>query len=378
MRKNKFMFFMIVIACFSGILFREAITPISGGPIGFFPGPGGGDGGFYFTYIVKGAVYERGDNPVEGVDITITSLYDGQVKTTATGPEGKFFKFFSIYCSNNDEKLFQIEASYGSFVETKVALIDGYPSTNPLLVFHIGTRHYAVLIGISDYYWDNDDKARYCDESISLWYKFMVSYMDLAKSDIRILGDNVGKYTDETGKRIYPEIATVANVKAALLWLCTTADPDDYISFIFCGHGDGDGAGSSSIEMTNGQISDSTFINYLRLSLAKRIFVFLDCCYSGGFGPDIRDNISNGERTLTLTSVDEASAAWGTDFDTWEYTMWTSYFLYRTWMPNGYNAPNSVVETIFNTAYSYQVNDRWPEPQKYDGNADENFILSYD
>ncbi|MEM3357085.1 MAG: caspase family protein, partial [Candidatus Bathyarchaeia archaeon] len=148
-----------------------------------------------------------------------------------------------------------------------------------------GTVKYAVIVGISDYKAISD--LSYCDEDATDWYNHLKNTMGF--NVIYVYGDG---HTANYPK--YDGYATEYNVKQALTSVVNMADSDDIICFISSGHGSGNGAGSSFLCMwdygsgENGQdgaLYDTELANILKNSVAAGIFVFLDHCYSGGFGP---------------------------------------------------------------------------------------------
>lgn len=358
-RKNNlliFCFFIIITL----IPLARTIAPGGGS------GGGGGGGGSGYSYFVYGDVLDRHDEPVNGADVTVIGVY-GEEKTDETDENGRFVATFSY--SSGGIKSFIIEVTYSDYALERVVVseTDGW-HYDPSAIIHIGPEYYAVLVGIS-----NDDASELCDNSISLWYQFLTEEqgMDFHQEDIKVYG------TDESGNK-YPDgylFSTVQNVKAGLSWMYATADADDVTVFIYCGHG-GNYTGGSYFElMFGGKLYDYTLASYIKYSAAERIFCSIDCCYAGGFGPDIRDNPLNGERTYTVTSTDANSTARGVDVDTWEWTVWTKKFLVDEWYSS--NPDTALLENLYTQAYIAMNNDPNIDylPEEYDGNPSEDFTI---
>ncbi len=235
-----------------------------------------------------------------------------------------------------------------------------------------GTVRYAVIVGISDYKAISD--LSYCDEDATDWYNHLKNNMGF--DVIYVYGDG---HTANYPK--YDGYATEYNVKQALTNIVNLADSDDIICFISSGHGSGNGLGSSFLCMwdygsgENGQdgaLYDTELANILKNSVAAEIFVFLDHCYSGGFGPDLMA-MSNKAKVYLTTTCNEKG--YGYDDSTHKNGAWTYYFLEYTWINYYGAAPHIAMETIFSYAkskYPYSGNDA---PQQYDGDTSNYFYL---
>lgn len=180
----------------------------------------------------------------------------------------------------------------------------------------------------------------------------------------------------------YDGKATEYTVKQALINMINSADSDDIICFISSGHGSGNGLGSSFLCMwdygsgENGQdgaLYDTELAAILDDAVANKIFVFLDHCYSGGFGPELMAMPNKLHVYLTTTCT---ANGYGYDDSTHKNGAWTYYFLEYTWI-NHYGAnPNTSMETIFAYAkanYPYGGGDT---PQQYDGDTANAFYLT--
>ncbi|MEM2102623.1 MAG: caspase family protein [Candidatus Bathyarchaeia archaeon] len=236
-----------------------------------------------------------------------------------------------------------------------------------------GVTKYAVIVGISDYKAISD--LSYCDEDATDWYYHLVNTMGF--TNVYVYGDgHTANFPKYDGK------ATEYTVKQALINMVNSADSDDIICFISSGHGSGNGAGSSFLCMwdygsgengENGALYDTELAAILDDAVANKIFVFLDHCYSGGFGPELMAMPNKLRVYLTTTCT---ANGYGYDDSTHKNGAWTYYFLEYTWI-NYYGAnPNTSMETIFSYALAHYPYGGGDTPQQYDGNTSSAFYLT--
>ncbi len=196
-----------------------------------------------------------------------------------------------------------------------------------------GVTKWAVIVGISDYKVISD--LSYCDEDATDWYNHLSGTMDF--DYIWVYGD-----THSSNYPKYDGVATEYNVKQALIYVVQHADSDDVIAFVTSGHGSGDGAGSSYLCMwdsgsgengEDGNLWDTELAAILDDAVADRIFVFIDHCYSGGFGDDLM-NMPNSEHVYLTTTCTENG--YGYDDSTHKNGAWTYYFLEYSWINHSF------------------------------------------
>jgi hypothetical protein len=197
---------------------------------------------------------------------------------------------------------------------------------------------YAILVGISDYLSISD--LSYCDEDASDWYNFL----DGTKGyECHVYGDgHTGDYP------IYHGDAYEATVRSAIVELAAHAVAGDTVIFATSGHGSGDGSGSSFLCMYDCAGSAGCYYDYeLQADLSMfaagvNIFVFIDHCYSGGFGPEMMtiDNL------YCATTCTEDGYGW--DDPTHQNGAWTYEFLERYFV----NYPTYSLESIYDMAES--------------------------
>ncbi len=232
-------------------------------------------------------------------------------------------------------------------------------------------KHWAVIVGISDYKAISD--LNYCDEDASDWYNFLHARN---YENIKVYGDG---HTSDFPK--YDGLATEYNVKNALINMVNSADADDVISFISSGHGSGNGRGSSFLCMwdygagENGQdgaLYDTELQNILKVAVANKIFVFLDHCYAGGFGPELM-NMPNSANVLLLTTCTEKG--YGYDSPTHNNGLWTYYFLEYSWIDHYGGSKTVALEDVFGYASAAYPKRAKDAPQIYDGSTGTSFIL---
>lgn len=236
-----------------------------------------------------------------------------------------------------------------------------------------GVVKYAVIVGISDYKAISD--LSYCDEDASDWYNHLVGTMDF--DIVYVYGDG---HTANYPK--YDGLATEYAVKQALTNIVQSADSDDIICFISSGHGSGNGLGSSYLCMwdsgsgengENGNLYDTELAAILDDAVAAKIFVFLDHCYSGGFGDNLMAMPNKAHVYLTTTCT---ANGYGYDEPSYQNGAWTYFFLEYSWI-NHYGAnPNTSMETVFSYAHANYPYGGGDEPQQYDGDTAAAFYLT--
>ncbi len=237
------------------------------------------------------------------------------------------------------------------------------------------TNYYAVIVGISDYKAISD--LSYCDEDATDWYHHFTNNLGWSSSNVKVLGDG---HTTNYPK--YDAKATEYNMKYYLNWLVNTADEDDVITFTTSGHGSGDGYGSSFLcawdsnsgeSGEDGNLYDTELQAILEQSVAEKIFVFIDHCYSGGFGPELMGMSNSDKVYLTTTCSDNG---YGYDYPSAENGAWTHYFLEYAWIDHYGGSSNVALEDVFSyalNAYPYSGGDT---PEQYDGNTGSYFYLN--
>jgi hypothetical protein len=236
-----------------------------------------------------------------------------------------------------------------------------------------GVVKYAVIVGISDYKAISD--LSYCDEDATDWYNHLRNTMGF--NVLYVYGDG---HTANYPK--YDGIANEYNVKQALTNMVQGTDSDDIICFISSGHGSGNGAGSSYLCMwdcsagengQDGNLYDTELADILEHAVANRIFVFLDHCFSGGFGDNLMGMPNKSHVYLTTTCT---ANGYGYDEPSFLNGAWTYYFLQYSWI-NHYGAnPNTSMETVFTYAHANYPYGGGDEPQQYDGDTANPFYLT--
>jgi hypothetical protein len=236
-----------------------------------------------------------------------------------------------------------------------------------------GVTKYAVIVGISDYKAISD--LSYCDEDATDWYNHLSGAMSF--NNIYVYGDG---HTANFPK--YDGLATEYNVKQALTNIVQAADSDDIICFISSGHGSGNGLGSSYLCMwdsgsgengENGNLYDTELAAILDDAVANKIFVFLDHCYSGGFGDNLMGMPNKLHVYLTTTCT---ANGYGYDVPSYQNGAWTYYFLQYSWINHYGGSPSTSMETVFTYAHANYPYGGGDEPQQYDGDTANAFYLA--
>jgi hypothetical protein len=231
---------------------------------------------------------------------------------------------------------------------------------------------WAVIVGISDYQAISD--LSYCDEDATDWYNYFTNVMGY--DNIRVLGDG-----HTSNFPAYYADANEYNVKAALNWMISGADEDDIIAFTTSGHGNGNGAGSSYLNMwvsnsgdlgEDGDLWDTELAAIFSNAVAGDIFIFIDHCFSGGLIPEIAALSINSHVYMTTTCTDDG---YGYDDPSHNNGAWTYYFL-EYGLVNHYGSnPNTMMEDCFDYALAAYPHGGGDTPQEYDGNTSSGFRL---
>jgi hypothetical protein len=232
-------------------------------------------------------------------------------------------------------------------------------------------EHWAIIIGISDYKAISD--LNFCDDDANDWYLYLT---ELGYEHILLFGDDSNYYYQMDG------LATEYNVKQALHYVVANAGANDVISFITSGHGATDHKGGSFLCMwdlgdaENGE--DGRFWDYelapiLELAIAEQIFVFIDHCFAGGFGPDFL-SLSNSEYIYFAATCTAKGLGW--DAPQFSNGLWTYYFLEFTLIDYFNSKPRISMEEAFAYASAnYPYHTGAMKPEEYDGNIDQIFLL---
>ncbi len=224
---------------------------------------------------------------------------------------------------------------------------------------------YAVIVGISVYI--GGDDLSYCDDDANDWYNHLTG-TEMDFDDVWVYGDEYSNYSQWDGK------ATEYNVKQALTNMVNSADGNDIIVFTTSGHGGGNGLGSSFLDMSDsftsgengedGKLYDTELRAILDDAVANRIFVFIDHCFAGGFGPDLV-NMPNGADVYCTTTCTENG--YGYDEPDYENGAWTYFFLEYSWINHYGGSATVAMENVFIYAHNNYPYGGGDEPQEYDG-----------
>lgn len=260
------------------------------------------------------------------------------------------------------------------------------------------TQKYAVIIGVSNYSCTNMGDLHYADDDATDWYDHLTENLNWESSKIRVLGDDVNPYS---GIATF-KLATEKNVISDLEWLVSSADDDDVIAIIFSGHGyfseDYDNQEHSAVCLwdyadvdpedypNDGLLNDTELADILNGAAAKRIFVFIDSCYSGHFCDELGD-MTYIANLFCVTAVPlhnrslepkiEILRCMAVENHTLQNGVWTYYFLHDSWITR-YGATSSIgLEVIFNYAKSNYYKDCYEKmAQIFDGHPYISFLLN--
>ena len=207
-------------------------------------------------------------------------------------------------------------------VIVRVEDIDGlYDMQTYIVTVAPNVDKYAVIAGVSDYRIMND--LRYCDEDATSWYDYLTGegYVCLVYGDT-----NAGNYPQYDGK------AFEYNVRESIRSMVDLADSNDYVAFVFSGHGGEYGESGSHLCMWDAGAGEGDMDGYCRDTelaadfescRAAQLFVFLDACHSGGMN-EVVSNLSIGHVYMTTTCT---SIGGGWDLRSRRHGAWTYYYL---------------------------------------------------
>ena len=158
--------------------------------------------------------------------------------------------------------------------------------------------------------------------------------------------------------------------------MVSIADDDDEIFYITSGHGSGDGRGSSYIcawdcasgeSGEDGDFYDTELAAIFGSAIADKIFVFIDHCYSGGFGPELMALGNAADIYCATTCTDDG---YGWDSPDHNNGLWTAYFLEISWINQFGSDPSVSLEDVFAYAHVNYPKSGGDEPQEFDGSAE--------
>jgi hypothetical protein len=292
-----------------------------------------------------------------------TSVYDwrgytsgGEEVTTANPGAGTWYIMVKSYSGTGAYQL-------------TVTLTDG--TTPPPPPPPTGDK-FALLVGISNYKSIND--LSFCDEDVTDFFNYLTTVCGYSAANIRILGDGSSSYPQTAyGK------ATEANYKACLTWLVGHSGAE--VTFMTSGHGSGDGAGesylcawdcSSGESGEDGNFYDHEIASILGTSVASKVFVFIDHCYSGGLGPEIM--ALGNKATIWMTTTCTANG-YGYDEPSSSNGAWTNQFIHVTLQQHFGSSASTTMEAAFTYAASGYSHTGGDAPMQFDGNTGATFTI---
>ncbi len=234
---------------------------------------------------------------------------------------------------------------YGNTGETEIDLIvdNSIPDQND---------KYALVIGISDYYYIGD--LRYADSDAISWTNHLQSQ-----------GYSV--------KTIYNRQATRQEILDELDWLESMEEEGDHVAFVYAGHGghfyeagySGSGSmifASDATHNGRGCISDSELSDIFDNFDSEHIFIYFDSCRSGGM------NELSGSGRLLITACDWNE--WSYDAPEYGNGAWTYWFLIWGIEGQGYTS----MEDSFMEAKARVMREYNLTPQIFDPSNDKFYL----
>ncbi|MHA1354810.1 MAG: hypothetical protein ACTSO7_13725 [Candidatus Heimdallarchaeota archaeon] len=194
---------------------------------------------------------------------------------------------------------------------------------------------------------------------------------------LEIYGDDTSSYPRFDG------VANEYNIKQALTDMVDDADGNDVIVFTTSGHGhnistpgvsyfdawdSGDGENGQ-----DGRLYDYELAGILDDAVAARIFVFLDMCRAGGFGPDLM-NMGNSARVYCVAACSATGDA--QEYSTKLNGYWTFYFLANAWIYYYSGCEDTPMEDVFDYADSQYPFSGAADCEEYDGDSSKSFKMA--
>jgi hypothetical protein len=354
-----------------------------------------GSGSFSNFWYAVHATYIAGEPPVDTTppSISITSPSDGatvsssDVTVTWSGSDaGSGIDYYEIRLNGGSwinkgtstSHTFTGLADATHSVDVRAWDVAGNDATDSVS-FTVDTTtsdvtKYAVIVGISDYKAISD--LSYCDEDAADWYNFL----DGASMNFDYLWVYGDGHTSNYPK--WDGYATEYNIKQALINMVNLANSDDIICFLTSGHGSGNGYGSSYIcawdcgsgeSGEDGDFYDTELESILDGAVAEKIFVFIDHCYSGGFGPNLMSMPNSANVYVAVTCSD---SGYGYDYPAGQNGAWTYFFLEVSWINHYGGSASTALETVFDYALANYPYGGANTPEEYDGNTGQAFYLT--
>jgi hypothetical protein len=227
-------------------------------------------------------------------------------------------------------------------------------------------KKFAVLIGISDY--KAISGLSYCDEDVWDWY----DHLNPNGFQIDVFGDHKNSFPGNA------QLATEANIKAAVADVLATADGDDIFVFMSSGHGYKEKQ-LHMLEMwdsmdgqdgEDGTIYDFEFKDMFAPAVC-RWFIQLDHCYSGGMD-EVMENPNANKGYMATTCSDKG---WGYDQPEFENGAWNYYFLDYSWQQHFGGSFDISMEDVFAYALAAYPYGGGSTPQEFDGDLSSPFYL---
>jgi hypothetical protein len=227
-------------------------------------------------------------------------------------------------------------------------------------------KKYAVLVGISDY--KAISGLSFCDEDVIDWY----NHLNPNGFQIQTLTDHKN-WVPGTA-----DLATEANVKAAVANVLAQADGDDIFVFMSSGHGYKEKQ-LHMLEMwdsmdgqdgEDGTIYDFEFKDMFAPAVC-RWFIQLDHCYSGGMD-EVMSNPNADKGYMATTCSDKG---WGYDEPDFENGAWNYFFLEYSWQSHFGGSFDVSMEDVFAYALASYPYGGGSTPQEFDGNLASPFFL---
>ena len=247
-------------------------------------------------------------------------------------------------------------------------------------------EYYALIIGPNRFEDDQIPLLMWSHADANNWSHYL-KQIGYKEENIIVLGDD---QDDQYGK--YDGLATEFNVKRELEWLSSWGDAL-VVCVIAIGHGGHDGTSSFYVcydsgvgeEGEDGNLYPSKLAGILSFTTAERVFVFMDCCHSGGFIQPLKEAL--GPRLFIATACREEGFGW--QYDEYQHSVWTYSFLIYALEGKFGSRPATSVEEAFGEASSFQrsqflepasqiypINVTRDSSQHWDGNPDLTFSLT--
>ncbi len=288
-----------------------------------------------FSITVAGAA-----SGAPGITSTaVTTATDGQAYTYAVQASGGTAPL--TYSLDQCPSGMTIDASTGAIswtaddaagttvpVTVKVRDAGGQADTQSFIItFSNPAKKYALIYGISDYLYSDDDLF-FCDEDANSWYLYLSSQ----GYECKVYG-----HLKASDYSLYSGTASEYNVSRAVREMVAKADSNDHVAFIASGHGMyGDDLNEAGLVMhdygnpeggMDGLYQDTELAADFHDCVAAQTFIYIDSCFADAMGEVFTAPRSGHVMMVSSCMGHQDSESW--DYTQYSHGAWTYFFLIK-------------------------------------------------